>query len=168
MKKILRYILMTSLMMAVFASCSKDDEEILNKVNDKEEPKEEPKEDSTEDPTEQPSEKSDSIKMIETLNKLYGAWSMSRDDSGMPIITTFELKKDSIYSYTQEIQENSPYTLSLSGRWTYDLKKNELSFVFTDSLSEGLNLNATFDEKQSSFIIADEYSAMDKNKFTKN
>ena len=155
MKKIFYHILMTSLTLAAFASCSKDDEEVFNKGNDKEKP------------AGQPSEKSDSIKMIETLGKLYGTWSMSRDDSGMPIITTFEIKRDSTYSYTQEIQENSPYTLSLSGRWTYDLKKNEISFVFTDSISEGLNLNATLDEKQSSFVIADEYSAMDENKFTK-
>lgn len=155
MKKILKYILITSLTLAVFASCSKDDEEILNKGNDKESPT-------------APSEKSDSIKMIETLNKLYGTWSMSRDDSGMPIITTFEIKRDSTYSYTQEIKENSPYTLSLSGCWTYDLRKNEISFVFTDSISDGLNLNAILDEKQSSFVIDDEYSAMDDNKFTKN
>ena len=108
---------------------------------------------------------------------LCGTWTMSREDNGIIISTSFEMKEDNTCVYTQTIK--NVYTnqieevnkVSFNGKWTFDKKNIGLTFNLNDE--EGNNaltldcvVTASKDKVQS-FKIKDAFSENDDYCFKK-
>ena len=102
---------------------------------------------------------------------------MSREDNGIIISTSFEMKEDNTCVYTQTIK--NVYTnqieevnkVSFNGKWSFDKKNIGLTFNLNDeegynALTLDCDVTASKDKVQS-FKIKDAFSEKDDYYFTK-
>lgn len=108
---------------------------------------------------------------------LCGTWTLSREDNGIKITTSFEMKEDNTCVYTQTIknvytdQTEEVNKVSFNGKWSFD--KENIGLTFNLNVEEGNNaltldcdVTASKDKVQS-FKIKDAFSEKDDYYFTK-
>ncbi len=112
---------------------------------------------------------------------LFGTWKLEREDNGIFVTTSFNLRSDYTCTYTQTISSDKyyediteeDYKIELNGKWSCDKKSAIISFELKDIEGNGtFTLKANFIKSSSSsiinsFKITDGYSANDDFCFTK-
>ena len=73
---------------------------------------------------------------------LCGTWTLSREDNGIKITTSFEIKEDNTCVYTQTITDRFNYesmdvnNVAFNGKWSYEEKGGRLTFNLSDDNGE--------------------------------